>query len=127
MKTDNTQKSPRLRYDLILISAILLVSLIFLAVSLLTRVEGNYVEISDHGVIVATYPLNKDGEYKLGGGSNTLVVRDGRAYITHANCPGQQCVKTGKIGYVGENIICAYNEIIVTVIGESDDGVDFVS
>ena len=127
MKTDNTQKSPRLRYDLILISAILLVSLIFLAVSLLTRVEGNCVEITDHGVLVATYPLDKDGEYELGDGSNVLVIKDGRAYITYANCPGQQCVKMGKIGYVGENIICAYNEIIVTVIGDSDDGVDFVS
>ena len=127
MKTDNTQKSPRLRYDLILISAILLLSLIFLAVSLLTRVEGNQVEVSDHGVLVATYPLDREGEYKLGGGSNILVIKDGAAYVRDADCPGQQCVKTGRIRYVGENIICAYNEIIVTVIGESDDGVDFVS
>ena len=127
MKTDNTQKTPRLRYDLILISVLLFIALVFLAVSLLTRVEGSYVEITDHGVLVATYPLSRDGEYKLGDGSNTLVIKNGRAYMTYANCPGQHCVKTGKIGYVGENIICAYNEIIITVIGDSDDGVDFVS
>lgn len=127
MMNETERKTPSLRYDLILIGALLLVCAVFLAINLLTRVDGAYVEVTDHGEYVDTYPLWKNGEYELGGGSNILVIEDGVAYVTYADCPGQQCVKTGKIRYVGENIICAYNEIVITVIGDSDDGVDLVS
>lgn len=127
MKTETTVKTPRLRYDIILILALLLASGIVLSVSLLTRVEGNFVEVTEGERLVATYSLDVDGEYELGGGSNVLVIKDGRAYVTYANCPGQHCVNTGKIHYVGESIVCVYNEIIITVKGYSDDGVDIVS
>ena len=127
MKTDFAKQQPRLRYDIILISVLLLASALFLAVNLLTRVEGNYVAVTEGENLVATYSLDVDGEYELGGGSNVLVIEDGRAYVTYANCPGQHCVKTGKIHYVGESIVCAYNKITITVKGNSDDGVDIVS
>ena len=128
MKTANTQKSPSLRYDLVLISALLLVSLLFLAINLFTRVEGNYVEVTDteKGIVVATYSLAKDGIYELGGGSNILVIENGRAYVKYANCPGQQCVKKGRIHYVGESIVCAHNRIVIAVKGKTPD-VDVVS
>jgi len=127
MKTEKSAKAPSLRYDLILIFGLLLVAGIVLAVILLTRVEGKYVKVTDDGRLVATYSLDVDGEYVLGDGSNILVIKEGRASVTYANCPGQHCVKTGKIHYVGEIIVCAYNDIVITVKGSSDDGVDIVS
>lgn len=127
MKTENAKQTPRLRYDLILIGALLVISISVLLVTTLTRREGRYVEVEQSGRVIATYSLSIDGEYSLNGGTNILVIEGGAAYLKDANCPDKTCVKTGKIHYVGQSIICLPNEISITVRGDTDDGVDFVS
>ena len=127
MKTENAKQAKSLRYDLILIGALLVVSLGVLLITTLTRREGGYVEVEQSGQIVATYSLSIDGEYSLNGGTNILVIEGGVAYLKDANCPDKTCVKTGKIHYVNQSIICLPNEISITVRGNSDDGVDIIS
>lgn len=127
MKTENTKQVPRLRYDLILIGALLVVSLAVVLITTLTRREGGYVEIEKNGELIATYSLSVNGEYSLNGGTNVLVIEGGVAYLKDANCPDKTCVKTGKIRYVNQSIICLPNEISITVRGGSDNGVDLVS
>ena len=127
MKTENTKQVPRLRYDLILIGALLVVSLAVVLITTLTRREGGYVEIEKNGELIATYSLSANGEYSLNGGTNVLVIEGGVAYLKDANCPDKTCVKTGKIRYVNQSIICLPNEISITVRGNSDDGVDIIS
>ena len=127
MKTENAKQTPRLRYDLILIGALLVISLGVLLITTLTRREGGYVEVEQSGSIIATYSLAIDGEYSLNGGTNILVIEGGVAYLKDASCPDKTCVKTGKIHYVNQSIICLPNEISITVRGNSDGGVDFVS
>ena len=127
MKTETTNNSPRLRYDIILISALLAVALAVLLFTSLTRRQGNLVEVEQNGALVATYRLDVDGEYPLNGGTNILVIKDGEAYLSYADCPDKTCVNTGKIHYVGESIICLPNKLAITVRGSSDDGVDLVS
>ena len=127
MKTENLKQTPRLRYDLILIGALLVVSLAVVLITTLTRREGGYVEIEKNGELIATYSLSVNGEYSLNGGTNVLVIEGGVAYLKDANCPDKTCVKTGKIRYVNQSIICLPNEISITVRGGSDNGVDLVS
>ena len=127
MKTGNTKQVPRLRYDLILIGALLAVSLAVVLITTLTRREGGYVEVEKNGELIATYSLSVNGEYSLNGGTNVLVIEGGVAYLKDANCPDKTCVKTGKIRYVNQSIICLPNEISITVRGGSDNGVDLVS
>ena len=127
MKTENTKQVPRLRYDLILIGALLVVSLAVVLITTLTRREGGYVEVEKNGELIATYSLSVNGEYSLNGGTNVLVIEGGVAYLKDANCPDKTCVKTGKIRYVNQSIICLPNEISITVRGGSDNGVDLVS
>ena len=127
MKTENTKQVPRLRYDLILIGALLVVSLAVVLITTLTRREGGYVEVEKNGELIATYSLSVNGEYSLNGGTNILVIEGGVAYLKDANCPDKTCVKTGKIRYVNQSIICLPNEISITVRGGSDNGVDLVS
>ena len=127
MKTENAKQTPRLRYDLILIGALLVISIGVLLVTTLTRREGGYVEIEQSGQVIATYSLSINAEYELNGGTNILVIENGEAYLKDANCPDKTCVKTGKIRYVNQSIICLPNEISITVRGDTDDGVDFVS
>ena len=127
MTTENTKQVPRLRYDLILTGALLVVSLAVVLITTLTRREGGYVEVEKNGELIATYSLSVNGEYSLNGGTNILVIEGGVAYLKDANCPDKTCVKTGKIRYVNQSIICLPNEISITVRGGSDNGVDLVS
>ena len=77
--------------------------------------------MSVDGKKVAEYPLSVNGTYYLNNGTNVLVIEDGYAYISEANCPGyQDCVETGKIRYVGEQIVCLPNMLRVEIVGEGD-------
>ena len=114
------------KWEFGMIAALLLLSLVLITVMTLTRREGTVAVIEIDGAQVASYALDREGEYVLNGGTNILVIQDGCAYLSYANCPDHTCVKTGKIRYVGESIICLPNRLSVTVRGEGD-GVDFVS
>lgn len=116
------------RLDIIVIAAILLASVGLLLAMTLTKEEGNSVVVEIDGATVATYSLDRDGEYSLNGGTNVLVIEDGKAYLNYSNCPDHTCEKTGKIRYVGQSIICLPNKIAITIKGDAaEGGVDFVS
>lgn len=116
------------RLDIIVIAAILLASLALLLVMTLNKEEGSVVVVEIDGATVATYSLDRDGEYSLNGGTNVLVIEDGKAYLNYSNCPDHTCEKTGKIQYVGQTIICLPNKVAITIKGDvAEGGVDFVS
>ena len=127
MMSDMERKTPKLRYDLILIGAILVVAMLALLINYVTRENGATIVIEYYGEKVAEYPLDKNATYELNGGTHVLVVEDGEAYLSYAACPGQQCVHTGKVRYVGQSIVCAHYEVTVIIAGDSGDGVDLVS
>lgn len=115
------------RLDVIVISAILFLSLVLLLIVTLSKEKGATVVVEIDGTTVATYLLDENGEYSLNGGTNILVIEDGKAYLNYSNCPDHTCEKTGKIQYVGQSIICLPNKITITIQGEAEGGVDFVS
>jgi hypothetical protein len=115
------------RLDIIVIASLLLLSLLALLFITLTRKEGAAVEITVGGDVVATYSLFKNGEYELNGGTNTLVIENGVAYMDYSSCPDHVCERKGKIRYAGQTIVCLPNKLTVTIIGETDESVDFVS
>ena len=115
------------RLDIIVIASLLLLSLLALLFITLTRKEGAAVEITVGGEVVATYSLFKNGEYELNGGTNTLVIENGVAYMDYSSCPDHVCERKGKIRYAGQTIVCLPNKLTVTIIGETDESVDFVS
>lgn len=120
------RKGRRFLWDAILISVLLLLALASILVLLLTRDRGGVVEVSVDGRTVATYALDRDGEYSLGDGSNILVIEDGAAYMRWADCPDGTCVGVGRIRYNGQSIVCLPNRICVIVKG-ADGDVDLVS
>jgi len=113
--------------DFILIGVILAVALILFGIIELSKEEGAYVLVRVDGTEVARYSLSDDGEYSLNGGTNILCVKDGKAYLTDADCPDHLCVKQGKIDKSGETITCLPNKLTVTVYGAEDAGVDLIS
>ena len=115
------------RIDIIVIASLLLLSLIVLLIINLTKKEGALVRVEISGEVVGEYPLDVDSVYTLNGGTNTLTIKDGVAYMSYSECPDHTCEGTGKIKFVGETIVCLPNKVSVTIIGDSDDGVDIVS
>ena len=112
--------------DIILIASILVIAITFLLIVELTKEEGAGVVIKVNGVEVAEYSLSKSGTYPLNGGTNILVIEDGRAYLSDANCPDKLCVHQGKISRTGEVITCLPNKLTVTVFG-AEESVDLIS
>ena len=112
--------------DIILIASILAIAIALFLVVELTKEEGAGVTVKVDGVKVAEYSLAKDGTYPLNGGTNILVIEDGRAYLSDANCPDKLCVHQGKISMTGETITCLPNKLTVTVFG-TEQSVDLVS
>jgi len=116
----------KLRNDLILIAALLLIAgVLYLALNL-GRQEGGVVVVRVDGVEVERHSLAVNGTFPLNGGSNILVIEDGKAWLSDANCPDHICVKQGKIHYTGQVITCLPNRLTVTVEGGESDGVDLV-
>ncbi len=115
------------RVDIIVISALVLLSLTLLFISIFTRESGAYVTVEIDGKETARYSLSVNGTYTLNGGTNILTIEDGTASLTYSSCPDHLCEDKGKIRYVGERIICLPNRVTVTVSGEGDGGVDLVS
>ena len=114
------------RADLVVIASLLLLALVLYLVIGATRQEGGVIVVRVDGVETERHSLAESGTYSLNGGSNTLVIADGQAWLSEANCPDLLCVKQGKIHYSGQSIICLPNRLTVTVEGGESDGVDFV-
>ena len=118
------------KLDIIVICSLLILSLSVLLISAITRKPGATVRVEIDGDLVAEYPLSVNGTYTLNGGTNVLVIEDGRAYLNYSNCPDHTCERTGKIHYIGEKIVCLPNLVTVSITGEPnspDDSVDFTS
>ena len=124
MKTPYRNRKPRPELNLIA-ALLVLAGVLYLALNLGRR-EGGVAVVRVNGVEVERHALAVDGSFSLNGGSNILVIQDGQAWLSEANCPDLLCVKMGKIHYTGQVITCLPNRLTVTVEGGESNGVDLV-
>ncbi len=118
--------------DFIIIAVVLAVAgaLLFF----LYAVNDNYgacVQIEVDGKVTETLPIDTDTTKVIvseNGGENTLVIKDGSAKMTQADCPDGICVSHKSINRNGESIICLPHKVVVTVIDKNDsDEIDAVA
>ena len=123
---EQKEKKKYLR-DLIIVGALLLAALLAL---LLVRNRQEAKTGTDAVAVVRTddgeevYPLNKDGVFSLNGGTNTLVIENGEAWVSEADCPDKICMGMGKNSKNGEFIACLPNRVIIVVEGGEESPVD---
>lgn len=113
--------------DLCLVVFLLAVALVLYLVINGGKTPGATAVVRVDGAVIASYSLSDDGVYSLNGGTNTLVIENGEAYISEAECPNGRCIKQGRVRYTGQCITCLPNHLTVTVEGGEDDGIDFVA
>lgn len=119
--------------DIVLVAVIaVIVGVLIFVLYGLNNNQGAYVQIEIDGETVEVISLDENLTKEIltpGGGKNTLVISDGSAKMTEADCPDGICVNHKKISRVGESIICLPHKVVVTVIGdnEADNGIDAVA
>ena len=120
------QNKKQFRRDIALIGFFVLLAAVMFAVLHFTQTAGAGVIVRVNGEEVARYSLETNGRYELNGGTNTLIIQDGEAYLIEADCPDKLCVRQGRISSSGQVITCLPNRLTVTVYGV-DNGVDIVT
>ena len=107
------------RGDIFLIGGCLLAALALLGLWLLTRRAGAAVVVEQDGRETARYALSEDRTVRIEGegGYTLLVIRGGEAWLSEADCPTQLCVKTGKIRFAGQSIVCLPHRLAVRILG----------
>lgn len=55
-----------------------------------------------------------DGQYHL----TVTLTKDGVS-VTESDCPGQDCVHTGRITRAGQSIVCLPEQVVVTLEGKT--------
>lgn len=98
---------------------ILIAALLFFIFGKKAGREAAMVEVTVNGKKSGSYRLDSRQEIDING-TNMLVIRNGKADMTEADCPDKLCVNQKAISKNGESIVCLPNKVVVTVI--SGDG-----
>ena len=91
---------------------------------------GASVEVTVDGAIYGTYPLDVDKEIPIqkdGKTTNLLVIKDGKADVTEADCPDKLCVHQKAISKTNETIVCLPNKVVGQVIGAGESELDSIA
>lgn len=84
-----------------------------------TKDAGGLVVITLEGEVIQEMPLNADGSFLAGskeGDYNLVVVENGKAYVSEANCANQICKNSQSISKSGEVITCIPHRLVVTIV-----------
>ena len=125
-KPNKPDAPPKANYtrDLIIVAVLLAaaLALFFLMRSRQARDTGTGAQavVTVDGQEVGRYPLKKSGTFPLNGGSNILVIENGEARVSEANCPDKVCMGMGRISRNGEFIACLPNRLIIIVEGAAE-------
>lgn len=75
--------------------------------------------VSVDGKVTEAYSLNNDFEKLIETNNknytNYLIVRDGVAFISEANCPDKICVAHRGIKSEGETIVCLPHKLVIAI------------
>ena len=117
--------------DRIFLSIVFGILLVIAAVFYLTgKSNGAKVQITVDGVLYGTYSLDENQEIPIetnGVITNILIIKDGMADMTEADCPDKLCVHQRAISKTGETIVCLPNKVVVEVLGSEESELDSVA
>ena len=83
------------------------------------------VTITPRGALIQTIRLTGltetktvaiDGDYHL-----EIQVDSGGVCVVHSDCPGQDCVHTGRITRSGQSIVCLPEQVVIQLTGGTSD------
>ena len=66
--------------------------------------------------LTGTKTVTIDGDYHL-----EIQVDSGGVCVVHSDCPGQDCVHTGRITRSGQSIVCLPEQVVIQLTGGTSD------
>ncbi|WP_177917045.1 NusG domain II-containing protein [uncultured Eubacterium sp.] len=116
---------------IIIVSVAVIVGVLSFFLYYVNSGSGNTVTVEKDGEIIQTLSLDEDFEkqYDFDGETNTLIIKDGKAMVTEANCPDGICANHKPISRAGESIICLPHKLVITVSNDKteDNEIDAVA
>jgi len=114
--------------DVLLAVVVITLSVVIFIYGKKCEIDGERVQVFVDGQLTETYelanPMRKT--YSFEKGNNTLVIEEGKAYLTECDCPDKLCEKMGSIEKQGEVITCLPHRLQIVIQGESEmDAVNF--
>lgn len=121
-----SDKKRKIRNDIILVAVVLVIAAAGLLFFGLNKEVGSSVTVNINGEQTAVYPLTVNTEATITTGENNeyinvLTIRDGKAYVSSANCPDGICAETRAAQYVGETIVCLPHKVVIEIVAENTD------
>ena len=110
----------KLLADLCVILALLLLAGGLALALRLGREAGGQAVVRVDGRVTERHSLAENGVYPLNGGTNILVVENGEAWVSEADCPDKVCMGMGKISRNGEFIACLPNRVLIVIEGAAE-------
>jgi hypothetical protein len=110
--------------DILLIGGIIAFGCILGLAILLTQHKGNIAQVRVDGTIVENLQMTDNLTYEINGangGTNLLIIQDGKAWIEEASCPDGLCKNMGKISQVGQSVICLPNKVVVEILDKEGE------
>ena len=105
----------------LLLAALLAAAALLEGIRIFTGASGvsaYRVSVSVDGKESAVYSLSDTVDTRIEGyhgGFNHLLIRDGKAVFTEADCPDGRCTRMGPVCEPGEWIVCLPHRVTVTV------------
>lgn len=126
---DGRNKLPFKRADVILIVCSLAAAAVLFVMGIVFT-AGGQTQLSVHAYLDGELRIDRalsDDERTVitaaDGGENTVVIHDNCVYVESADCPGQDCVKMGRISKAGEEIVCLPHRLVIRIVG-GEAGID---
>lgn len=113
----NMESNKKKKNDWLLAGILLGAAFLSFAVLRIASAPGEQVVVMVNDALYASLPLRQDARLEITGegGTNWLVVENGEAWVSQADCSNQICVNTGKISQVGEVIVCLPHKVVITI------------
>lgn len=116
--------------DVILLSVIFFILILWVIFSFVFKKEGVSVVVTVEGKEYQTVPLSKDQEIEIkkdGTVINRVSIHEGKADMTEATCPDKLCVHQKPVSKSGETIVCLPHEVVVEVKGSEKGEFDSIA
>ena len=125
-KNISSVKKNKVRNDVILVTVIVIIAVAVLLFINATKVQGDKVVVKINGVETEAYSLSEDTKFEIITGKdneniNVVVIENGKARVTEADCPDGICKDYRPISFVGETIVCLPHKVVIEIVGDSGD------
>lgn len=84
---------------------------------------GACVIVELNGVETARFSLKEDTVYRIETGDghyNILEIIDGEAFVSEADCAGQDCVHFAPISHAGQTIVCLPHKLNIYITADTE-------